>query len=748
MIETRKTLCRICVNTCGVKVDVEDGRVLRLIGDDEDPLYAGYSCIKGRNHPQVYRHPDRLLHSRKRRPDGGFDELGAQRALDEIAARLSEIVSRHGPRSVAMYVGTYWFQDHPANLTLGDAFMRALGSPMIFDPTPIDQAGRFTAKGFHGVWLAPVCRDADIFMIVGGNPVVSHQGFAGSPGVFLREFLREGKQLIVLDPRRTEIARRATLHLQLLPGTDAWVLAAMIHVILTEDLADRAFLAENVDGVDRLRATVARFTPEAAAACAGIDAADIVTAARMFAATRRGSMCGGTGSNMSGYPTLVEYLMLCLDTLCGHWLREGDLVANALTIMPAAIQPAQAQAMPPFPAYGFGEQMRVRGLGRSLAGMPTPALAEEILLPGDGQVRALLSFGGNPVNAWPDQLRTIEALESLDLFVQSEVRMSPSAQLADYVLATKYPLEMPGTSMLSDLFSVISYGPQRSYARYTPAIVDPPEGSDVISHKSLIFGLAQRLGLILQVSPGVGAMAAGGATVTLDMTREPDDEELIDIVHAGSRIPIDTVRRHDGGAFYPDPPVRVAAKDPGWVGRLNVGSPEMMADLAALTTADASPVSPEFPLRLICRRSAHVNSSPSLGLVPGMDRYNPLYCHPDDLAALGIAPGDYVNLRSRRSAITAIVEADPTLRPGVVAMSHNWGGLPDSPDSYDKVGANTGRLIANDEHYDRYSGQPRMSNIPVAIEPIPARTDTTPDAVRGRLFRARAQLAEAMSSWH
>jgi anaerobic selenocysteine-containing dehydrogenase len=221
------------------------------------------------------------------------------------------------------------------------------------------------------------------------------------------------------------------------------------------------------------------------------------------------------------------------------------------------------------------------------------------------------------------------------------------------------------------------------------------------------------MGLQLEVMSGVGALGTDGTTTVLDMSREPTDDELIEIVHAGSRVPISTVREQPGGALYPDPPVFVAEKDPGWEGRLEVGHPEMMADLGAVVDRHDD-ADEEFPFRLICRRNPHVFNTPALGRVPKQSRYNPLSCHPDDVARIGLAADSYVTVRSARARITAIVEEDPTLRPGVVSMAHNWG-VAGSADSYDKVGANSGRLIATDRDFDRYSGQPLMSNVPVAV---------------------------------
>ncbi|HET9771834.1 MAG TPA: molybdopterin-dependent oxidoreductase, partial [Acidimicrobiia bacterium] len=702
-----------------VDVEVADGVVVAVHGDDDNPIYHGYTCVKGREHPALYRHPERLLRPLKRTADGEFVEIPVEDAVGEIGDRLSTIIDRHGPRAVAMFLGTYYLLDNPVNLAMGSAFMSAIGSPMSFTPNTIDQAGKFISKGFHGMWMAPgqSLHDPDVVLLIGTNPLVSHLGPFGNPGDFAKDLARRGATLIVIDPRATETARRATIHLQPLPGEDHTILAGMIRVILEEGLHDAAFVADHVSGLDDLRRAVAPYTPGFVAARAGIDAEDLVTVARRFGSAQRGYARAGTGPNMAGRGSLLEYLVLCLDTICGHWLREGEQVRSPLSIIPGFAQMAKAQAIPPFPAFGFGEKMRMRGLTQTIAGMPTGALADEILAPGDGQVRALLSLSGNPASCIPDQLKTVEALRSLDLLVQTDVQMSPTARLAHYVIPARLPFEMPGTTIFSEFIALVGHGlglPE-PFAQYTPALVDPPAGSDVIDPWRLLYRVAQRMKLQLQLSPGVGEFLPGGTPTELDMSEDPDDEAMFDLIHAGSRIPLDEVRRQPTGQIYPDPPVVVAARDPGWECRLDVGNATMMGDLATEAARPAEPGSGEFPFRLTTRRMMHVYNTPTVVMPKNRPRHNPAYLHSRDLARLGVAAGDLIEIRSSRTAILAVAGKDDSVREGTVSISHAYGDLPDAGDDVRALGSNPGRLVANDDFYDPYSGQPRVSNIPVSI---------------------------------
>jgi anaerobic selenocysteine-containing dehydrogenase len=713
--EGQKSICRVCFNFCSVTVQIDGGRVGRITGDRENPIYAGYRCQKGADQRAEYDAPDRLRHSLRRKDDGSFEPIPVDRPIAEIASQIAPLIEVHGPRVLALYWGSY-FGYHAQNAAFSGAFMNAVGSPMVFDPITIDQPGKLTSKALHGVWMAP---DQGLLqpktaLFVGTNPIVSHQGRIGPPAQLLRDFRTWGTDLIVIDPRRTEFARTAKLHLQPRPGEDPAVLAAMLKVILDEHRYDVEFVAQNVSGLESLRRAVAPFTPSDVARWAQIDADDTVRAARMFADAGRGYTCSGTGANMSAQGTLVEYLLLCLQTVCGYWCRAGDPVRNNVTLLHAAMRTAIAQAMPPFPVVDDGTPMRIRGLKKSSAGMPCAALAEEILTPGSGQVRALLSLGGSPATTLPDQHLVTRALRSLELLVHSDVQMSPTARLADYVIATKLPFEFPGTSLTADYLSLFAtgWGYREPYAQYTPALVDPPAGAEVIEPWEFLYGLARELGLQLELSPGYGAFGGATGGFKVDMSVRPTSDDILAIVHAGSRIPLEEVKRHPGGALFPDPDLTVAPKQSSHRGRLQVGAEEMMSDLAAVAT---EPRQATLPFTLISRRVRHVMNTPGLAYPTHTARENVAFLHPHDLTALGIEDGDTVEISSGRGTITAAAASDEPLKPGIVSMTHAFGDVPGDETS---PGANAARLVDNRARYDRFTGQPQMTAVPVILRPV------------------------------
>jgi anaerobic selenocysteine-containing dehydrogenase len=663
----------------------------------------------------MINHPDRVLRPRVRRGNV-WAEIGSAQAMDEIAERLSSIIDRHGPRSVWVYLGTQGFNGSPINWPAVRGFCHAIKTPWFSTTITIDQPGKGTALALHGRWMAPPYRaNPDRMLLIGRNPLVSE---AGPLSTELMEQIRGGMKLIVIDPRRSDAARRAFLHLQPRPGEDVAVLTAMLKVILEERLYDAEFLAENVSGVEALTAVIAGFDLHDLATRADVAVDDLVLAARTWVSGSRGWTFGGTGASMSQSSTLTEYLILCLRTICGYWPRAGERVVNPGTLSPA-YQP-KAQAISPLPGDNVGEPLRVHGLHSSVWGPPTAAAPDEMLLEGEGQVRALISVGGNPVATWPDQLKTIKALQSLDLLVQLDPWMSPTSKLAHYVIPPTMNFEAPMTTQL--MYDQLPLPASPAFGQYSPAIVDAPPGSDVLQEWEFFYGLAERMGLLDELSRRIG-LRPGFASIPLDaaipevgydMSTKPTADDLLSFLSRGSRIPLEEVRQHPHGRLYPDPPSYVAPRDPDWIGRFEVGNADMLADLqAALATPREDDET--YPFRLLCRRVMHTNNSS--GNFPETNRgrpHNPALMHPLDLQGLGLADGDPVDLRSPQATVVAVVEADDSVRRGCISMTHGRGDLPELDDLV-RTGTAVGRLLSLDLGFDRHSGQPLMSNIPVAV---------------------------------
>lgn len=715
-------ICRFCHATCGLVATLEDGRVTRLIGDIDNPMYAGYSCVKGRNYHAFHDAPSRLRAPLRRRNDGGFESAPSAAVLDEIAVRTREILDRHGPRSVAMYGGTF---SHfcPAGVMLRESFMDAIGSPMRFSNATIDQPGKPISMALHGKWGAGPqdFADADVCMLVGANPLVSMWGGIPSfnPAKRLHEARQRGLKLIVIDPRRTESARKADLHLQCLPGQDVPLLAAMLNVIITEGLCDRAFIEAETEGFGALAAAVAPFTAQGVAAGAGVEAATIIEAARMFARAQRGNVTSGTGPSMAPHGVLMDYLVLALNTVCGRWIKAGERMPNRGVLFRQFSGVARAEK--PRVATGFGEALRIRGLTDTAAGLPTAALADEILTPGEGQVRALFVIGGNPLLSWPNQSKTRRALESLELLVVVDPVLSETARHAHYVIGPRFGFESPAITFGNEGITVygLSLGYPEPYAQYQPQLVEPPAGSDVLEDWRIFYELGRRMGYPL---------AFRGQP--FDMSTPPTTDGLLSQFVARSRVPLEEIKRHPHGAVFPDPKPSAEPRDAEWPHRLQLAAPVMIAELegvaaqrsAAVATAAATTMAPlmgdeggGLRLLMVSRREHALYNSVAHDL-PALRRrlpHNPAHLNPVDAARLGVVDGATVEIASSVGRIRAVVHLAADVREGVVSIAHGFAD------------ACTAALIDDATDYEALSGLPRMSAVPVMVRPAiaaPART--------------------------
>jgi anaerobic selenocysteine-containing dehydrogenase len=699
-ITTDRTFCRVCHASCPMEVDIDDGRLIAVRGVTDDPLFEGYTCIKGRQLPDQMAHPDRLRSPLRRRPDGTFEPLSSTEALDEIAARLRHIIDTYGPRAVASYTGTGGYQNSVA-VPAARAFHQGLDSPSFYTSVTIDQPAKTTAPLRLGAWEAGFqnFRDADVLLALGYNPMVSSYGPVGglqgtNPFTVLRRRKAEGMKLIVVDPRRTELAAQADIHLQIRPGEDAALLAGIIRIVLDEGLHDVAFCERWVDQLDELAAAVDPFTLDVVAERCQLDADDIAAAARLFAAGPRGTAGTGTGPNMSPNPSLTEHLTGVLNVLCGRVLRAGDEVESGWLLYPEVPRRAQVIA-PRTPANG--PPSRIRNLRGYRGEMPTAALADEILTPGEGRVRALIVSGGNPAVAFPDQEHTLAALAALELLVVIDHRMTATAEFADYVIAPTLSLERADVPHLMDRWW------RQPYSNYTDAVLE--RDGDVLNEWEVFWELASRLGSTLPLPGG-----------SPDMTTRPTDDEIIDRAYAGSRLPLDEVRA-SRGELHPEMTMIVAPADEGATARFTLAPDDLMADLAALVASAPADAAEGFPYRLVSRRLKHVLNSLGTEL-PGLARKgvtNPAYMHPDDVVALGVESGDIIEITSARSSLLAVVEAADDVKRGVVSMAHSWGGSSLTDEKVRDIGSPTNRLVSVRDQFDPVTGMVVQSAIPVAV---------------------------------
>lgn len=709
-IEMRHSFCRICHAACPMEVDVDTStnRVVEVRGVRDDPLFEGYTCIKGRQLPDQIHHPDRLRSAYRRTADGRLEAVASATALDEIAAKVASIIERHGPNAIASYTGTGGYQNSAA-LASAIAFHKGIESTSIYTSVTIDQPAKSMVPATIGWWEAGFnnFRDADVSMAIGYNPMVSSYASTGglqgtNPYVVMRRAKERGLKLIVVDPRQTELASFADIHLQVRPGEDPALLAGMLRVIFDEGLHDAEFCDQWVDGVGELIDTVEPFTLDYVAERCQVDGADVAAAARMFAAGSKGTAGTGTGPNMAPNSMLTEHLSVALNVVCGRVNREGDELEAGLMLHPET--PKRAQAIPPLDIRK-GPKHRFRDLRGYRGEMLTTLLPEEILEPGDGQVRALFVNGGNPAVAFPDQKLTMEALKEIELLVVIDHRMTASADEADYVIAPRLSLERDDVPHIMDRWFT------QPYTNYTDAVVEA-EG-DVLNEWEVFWGLARRMGTAMPM--------AGGDLAAVD---EPTDAITLDHIYAKARLPIAEIRE-SRREVHPDMTFVVQAADPECTAKFNVGSADMMAKLREThgqqTGAELVDgyVAGEYPFRLVSRRlKATLNSlGPEL---PGLARKgttNPAFMHPDDLRDLGVESGDLIEISSTVGTINGVCEAAPDVKRGVISMAHSWGDGSGEDDKVRDIGVPTSRLTSTTACYDELTGMAVLSAIPVKVRP-------------------------------
>lgn len=710
-----RSFCRICHAACPVNVHLDAGRVVKITGVDDDPLFKGYTCVKGRQLPDQIHDPARLRSALKRNPNGTLEEIASSDALDEVAAKLQAIIDEHGPRAVASYTGTGGYQNAPSHPTAA-AFHRAIGSISYYTSVTIDQPMKATAPMRMGMWEGGPQNfsTADVMLAIGYNPMVSsyapYGGLQGTdPFQTLRLRKEEGLKVIVVDPRKTELARQADIHLQVKPGEDPALLASLIHVILAEDLHDAEFCDQWVEPghLDELRAAVDEFTPAYAAERCGVDADDIVAAARMFAAGPTGTSGSGTGPSMSPHASLMEHLSLSLNVLCGRFLREGEQMDSGGLLPPAT--PKRAQVIGPF-GNPKGPQSRFRELHGYNGEMPCATLSQEIITPGPEQVRALIVNGGNPVAAWPDQAKSLDAMEALELLVVIDHRMTQTADFADYVFAPRLSLERADVPPFMDRWF------RQPYACYTPAVVEP-EG-DLLNDWEVYWEIAERLGVEITLPGGPIPHRNGDGS-------RPTDDEVLDLVYAKSRVPLDEVRAKNG-TLVPEHAITIAPADPDASGRFQLALSDHMEELSDVRNETTSAevmrgFDPEVhTFRLISRRlKSHLNSLG--GELPGLQRKNSTnyaYMNPADMDDLGIADDDLVKIASPHAELVGVVKGAPDVRRAVISMAHSWGSSTGTDEKVRDIGSPTNRLIDVENGYCTITGQAIQSAIPVSVEPI------------------------------
>ncbi|HEU4884116.1 MAG TPA: molybdopterin-dependent oxidoreductase [Longimicrobium sp.] len=715
MTTTHFRTCTLCEAMCGLVLETDSDRVVSVRGDAEDPFSRGHICPKGVALGDVHADPDRLRQP-IRRTAGGWQPVSWDEALDEVAVRLRAVQRAHGRDAVAVYQGNPTVHNY-GSLLYAPGFIRALGTRNRFSATSVDQLPHHLAAYYmfgHQLLIPiPDLDRTDFFLVLGANPAVSNGSLMSAPDAAgrIKAIRRRGGTVVVIDPRRTETADLADRHHFIRPGTDALLLLALLHVTFAEGLEKPGRLAELTEGLDAARAVAADFPPERVAAVTGIAADEIRALARAFAAAPSAVCYGRCGVSTQEFGGLAHWLINLLNLVTGNLDRPG----GAMFTLPAVDVLKRTRRG----SHGRFRS-RVRGLPEFGGELPVATLAEEILTPGPGQVRALVTSAGNPVLSTPNGAQLDRALAGLEFMVSVDFYLNETTRHAHLILPPTGPLEHDHYDLVFYLLSV------RNAARFSPAVF--PAAPGALHDWQIFLALQRRLerGAKARLrSATLGRLRPHGM-LDLGLRTGPYGAGFRPF---GRGLSLRRLRKHphgiDLGPLKPALPARLFTKD----GKIHAAPAPLLDDVARLRArlldAEAhvrTAVDGGYDLLLIGRRQLRSNNSWMHNyprLMKGRDRCT-LLLHPADAATRGIEAGASVRLCSSAGSVVVPAELSDEVMPGVVSLPHGFG--------HGRAGIGTtvaalhpgasANDVTDDQFLDALTGNAALNGVPVRVEVI------------------------------
>lgn len=719
---TTHTFCRICEALCGLEVDVEDNRVVDIRPDAAHVATDGFGCMKGLKQHKLFASPDRVTRPLKR-VGRDWQPISWAQALAEIGAKVRQLRADHHPNSIAMYVGTAagFSVLHPV---FAQGFMDGIGSRSMYASATQDCANKFAVArhvyGFPFTQPFPDLERTECLIVVGANPVISKWSFlqVPNPARRLKEIVARGGRVYFVDPRRTESAKVAGEHVFIRPGTDVFFYLSFLCTLLAEGGIDRARVAAHMTGFDEVARLAAAWPAERSEAVTRIPAATLRAMVDAYRTARGAALYSSTGVNMGGNGALAFWIQEVINAVSGNLDRlGGTLVGRGIMDFPAfAVQRGLLMRDDP---------SRVGGLASVNDAFPGGVLADEILTPGDRQVRALFVTGGNPLVTMANAGRLRQAFEQLELLVTLDIFRNETGSLAHYVLPCTTPLERPDLPFIFPLMLGLQ---SRPYLQATERVVRPP--GEQRDEASIYVDLARASGVSLfgsrvaqktmEVAMRLYSAAHPGEppavpqrlllSLLLRATRHGSYRQLLAQPHGVPRPP------HRGGDFLGQ---RVVTAD----GKVHLAPPALLAQAAKLEADFAAEQAAAGRLKLITRR--HVNTHNSWThndpeFVSGGRDTNYLYVHPDDAARAGLADGDLADVSTEVATVRLPVRLLADLMPGTVALPHGWGHQHASGLSVASrtSGVNVNLLAADGpDRLERVSGMAHLTGIPVDVRP-------------------------------
>ncbi|GAB2525840.1 molybdopterin-dependent oxidoreductase [Nocardia heshunensis] len=720
--------CPLCEAVCGLELTLDSSdRIAAVRGDHADPFSRGFICPKGATLGHLDGDPDRLTAPMIRdRATDTWRAAGWDEAFEVIRERLPRVAAEFGNQAVGLYLG------NPNAHTVAGALyvpllIRALGTRSLFSASTADQMPKQVSSGLmFGDPLTVAVPDldrTDYLLMLGANPLESNGSLCTAPDFpgRLKALRKRGGRLVVVDPRRTRTAKLADEHLFVRPGSDAYLLFGIVHTLFAENLAE---LRVEVNGLDEIRAAAADFTPELAAARTGVPAETIVRIARELAAAPTAAVYARIGTCTAEFGTLTQWLVDVINALTGNL----DTPGGAMFATGAALGIVRSR---PFRTARWGS--RVRGLPETMGELPVATLADEILTPGAGQIRAMVTVAGNPVLSAPSGARLDAAFAGLEFMVSVDRYLNETTRHADVILPPPRILQSPHYDFALLNFAV------HNYARYTPPVV--PLGPDEMSEAEVMARLA------LAVSgqapqPGLDPLTvvdeiviagtlhkAGMADRRAELLGDNTTEQRLDMMlrlgpfgewasqpdaasewrgRLNLQVLLDNPHGIDLGPLESRLPgvLRTASR------KVELAPAEMLADLERLR-ARATAAQPEMVL--VGRRQLRSNNSwlHNVGPLMGGSNRCTLHINPEDAARLGL--NGLAVVKSAAGTVTVEVEPTDDIMPGVVSLPHGWGhGDSTQSVAREHAGVNANALT-DDSLVDAPSGNAVFNGVPVTL---------------------------------
>ncbi|MCE7991103.1 MAG: molybdopterin-dependent oxidoreductase [Roseivirga sp.] len=642
--------CNLCEAMCGIVIEHNGKSVETIKGDKEDPFSKGFICPKAVALQDIYEDPDRLKKPIRRQGDE-WGEISWKEAFDTVVSKLQSIGKEYGPDAVGYYQGNPSVHNL-GTLFFAGSFFRTLQTKNGYSATSLDQLPHHYASQFMlGHYLLMPVPDIDrtqYFLVIGANPIASNGSMmsaAGMPGRIRALQKRNGK-MVVIDPRRSETALKADRHHFIKPGTDVYLLAALLQVLFKEALIDIKRVGNWSKGLDQLPSLFEPYTPELASAHTGIEVEEIRTMAHEFAAAESAVCYSRMGASTQAHGTLCQWLTNLINIVTGNFDRPGGAMFST-----PAVDVVKGRKNKGTQHKYNRYQSRVRGLPEFNDELPVAALAEEILTEGEGQIKAMVISAGNPVLSSPNGTKLEKALDQLDFMVSIDIYLNETSKHADIILP-------PQTGLESEHFDVVFNNlAVRDTAKYSEPLFDGAEGSK--ADWQIFKELTKRMKPLSTEEEALDAYMTPSNFLNEALKKGPHDLNLKSLKAHPHGI--------DLGPLKPQLPDRLFTED-------------KMVDLApALFVTHLKNLSHELPkassLTLVGRRHLRSNNSwmhNSERLVKGPWRCT-ILMHPEDARQRALQPETIVRVSSAKGSVNLPLEISDEMMPGVVSIPHGFG---------------------------------------------------------------------------